>query len=82
MGFQLLAEGFDVWLGNNRGNIYSRGHSWLSPNSDAYCKFSFFEMAQYDLPAMVDFVLLKTMKNELSYIGHSQGTAQMFAALA
>jgi hypothetical protein len=31
---------------------------------------------------MIDFVLEKTKRESLSYIGHSQGTTQMFSALA
>jgi pimeloyl-ACP methyl ester carboxylesterase len=35
----------------------------------------------YDVPAQINFVLKKTGKEKLSYIGHSQGTTQMFVAL-
>ena len=39
-------------------------------------------MAQYDVPANIKYVLKTTSKDTLSYVGHSQGTSQMFAALA
>ena len=39
-------------------------------------------MAQYDLPALFNFVLAKTQVKSVIYIGHSQGTMQMFAALS
>ena len=37
------------------------------------------EMAQYDMPAFIDFVLRKTGQSSLSLIGHSQGTMMNFA---
>lgn len=42
---QLVEKGFDVWIGNNRGNT-SGGHKHLSPEKDkiAYWDFSFAEM--------------------------------------
>jgi pimeloyl-ACP methyl ester carboxylesterase len=39
-------------------------------------------MGRYDVPANIQYVLEKTGKSKLSYIGHSQGTSQMFAALS
>lgn len=44
--------------------------------------YSFYELAKFDLPANIDFVLEKTNQSKISYIGHSQGTTQMFTALA
>lgn len=82
LAIQLLEVGFDVWLGNNRGCIYSRGHETLSTVNDAYFDFSFFEMGKYDMPATVDAILDKLGKKKLTYIGYSQGTAQMFSALS
>lgn len=46
------------------------------------CFFSFDEMAEYDLPAMIDYVLNTTGQKQLSYIGHSQGTTTAFALLS
>lgn len=34
---------------------------------------SFHEMAMYDLPAAIDFVLQKTGQKQLHYVGYSQG---------
>jgi lysosomal acid lipase/cholesteryl ester hydrolase len=48
--FVLADSGFDVWLGNVRGNHYSRAHESLSPDHHQYWSFSFDHMIQHDLP--------------------------------
>lgn len=82
-GFILAKNGFDVWFGNSRGSRYSRAHVKLDPNSDAtFWEFTWQHMAKFDLPAMIEFILKATNKEKISYIAHSQGTTQMFAALS
>lgn len=86
IAFILADLGFDCWLNNSRGNRYSRNHVHLDPDNDEdkeeYWDYSFEEMAKYDQPALFDFVLGKTGAQSASYIGHSQGTTQMFCALS
>lgn len=86
LSVQLAKKGYDVWFGNNRGNIYSRGHTRLDPDKDSdkkeYYDYSFYELGKYDLTANIDYVRKFTNFDKLSYIGHSQGTTQMFSALA
>merc|ERR1712198_272623 len=57
--FAFLAAdaGFDVWLGNARGNTYSRSHTTLTPKKSAFWEFTFDEIAAQDVPTMVDYVL-------------------------
>ncbi len=37
-------------------------------------------MGSQDLPAMIDYILSTTNMKSISYIGHSEGTIQVFAA--
>ena len=61
MAFKLAEHGYDVWLGNNRGTLYSRHHAYLNPDSPdderKFFDFSFYELGQYDLPAQIDYAL-------------------------
>jgi pimeloyl-ACP methyl ester carboxylesterase len=73
LGYILHDAGYDVWIGNMRGNTYGKAHTSLSPSKDAFWEFTFNEMATYDLPAMINYVLDVTKQANLYYVGHSQG---------
>lgn len=76
----MLADaGYDVWLGNARGNTYSKAHVNLSIESPQYWNFSWHEMGVFDLPAALYYVSNTTNKpGEILYIGHSMGTTMFF----
>uniref|UniRef100_A0A2A4JCC5 AB hydrolase-1 domain-containing protein n=1 Tax=Heliothis virescens TaxID=7102 RepID=A0A2A4JCC5_HELVI len=78
LAYLLADAGYDVWLGNARGNKHSLSHSTFKPSEAKFWDFSFHEIGLYDLPAMIDYVLHKTNKTTLTYIGHSQGTTAFF----
>lgn len=79
----LLDEGYDVWMGNVRGNTFSRNHTVLNPDNDSqFWNYSFHEVGIYDLPAVIDYVLKQTKKTQLYYIGQSQGSTSMFVMLS
>jgi pimeloyl-ACP methyl ester carboxylesterase len=82
LAFILADAGYDVWLGNMRGNKYGRRHESLNPDDDAFWNFSFDEMSDFDLTAMVDYALKVTNQAQLIYIGHSQGTMIQFVQLS
>lgn len=78
----LARNGHDVWVGNNRGNSFSRFHKYLNPDHDLkYWDFSFEEMGLYDTKAEIDYVKHQTHKDKVAYIGASQGSTQMLYAL-
>ncbi|XP_056153129.1 gastric triacylglycerol lipase [Lampris incognitus] len=82
LGYVLADAGYDVWLGNSRGNTWSRRHASLKPDSADFWEFSFDEMAQKDLPAVVDYILKTTGQEQIFYMGHSQGTTIAFVAFS
>ncbi|KAH0623586.1 hypothetical protein JD844_006503, partial [Phrynosoma platyrhinos] len=81
LGFILADVGYDVWIGNRRGSIYSSNHKTLNPSEKKFWDFSFHEMGYYDIPAVIDFILNKTGHKQLYYIGHSEGSTTGFIAL-
>ena len=54
VAFQLIRAGYDVWLGNSRGNQYSRDHVSLDAMDEEdskYWEFTHFEMGKFDTKA-------------------------------
>ena len=75
LAYILADAGYDVWLGNVRGNSYSRAHVKYNPDVDVeFWDFSWDDMASDDLPSMIYYILNATQHNQIGYIGHSQGT--------
>ena len=74
MAFVLSDAGYDVWLGNVRGNKYSRGHTYYNASKDYdYWQFSWEENGLYDVPAMLDYITENTRYEKVAYFGHSMG---------
>ena len=49
--FVLSRAGFDVWMGNNRGNYYSHEHIKYTTKQKEFWDFDFEQMGTYDQPA-------------------------------
>ena len=58
--FVLARAGYDVWMGNNRGNRFSQTHTTLNNTSKEYWTFDWEQMGTKDTPAVIDFILEKT----------------------
>lgn len=78
LAFLLSDLGYDVWMGNARGNTYSRSHVKHTPLLQPFWNFDWHEIGLYDVSTMVDYVLYHTGAEQLDYVGHSQGTTSYF----
>jgi len=81
LAYILADNGYDVWLGNNRGNGYSMSNIYYGCDTQQFWNFTWDEMATYYFPTMVKYVSNTTGYPKISYIGHSEGTTQAFAGL-
>ncbi|NXU19247.1 LICH hydrolase, partial [Pardalotus punctatus] len=82
LGFILADAGYDVWMGNSRGDTWSLKHKTLKPCQKEFWQFSFDEMGKYDIPAELYFVMNTTGQKEVYYFGHSEGSAAGFIAFS
>jgi len=76
--FIMAEQGYDVWFGNNRGNRYAQAHTSLDVHSEEFWNFNQEQMGLYDATTFIDFVQQKTGQSKITWVGHSQGTTQMF----
>ncbi|XP_055624674.1 lipase 3-like [Toxorhynchites rutilus septentrionalis] len=79
---QLLAAGFEVWVGNSRGSPESAGHNNLRNTSADFWDFSFHEIGYYDLAAMIDAALEKSHHKRIHLIGYSEGSTAALVLLS
>jgi lysosomal acid lipase/cholesteryl ester hydrolase len=80
--FVLAELGYDVWLGNNRGNKYSKKSIHHDPNSLKFWDFSIDDFAWHDIPDLMEHILQITRASSLGYVSFSQDTSPAFAALS
>jgi pimeloyl-ACP methyl ester carboxylesterase len=82
LSYRMADAGYDVYLPNSRGNTFSRKNTHYDIDDAKFWDFSWDEQVAFDMPAVYDYVLKGEPANAtLVYVGHSQGTTQMFGAL-
>ena len=88
---QLALDGHEVWIGCNRGREFSRTHTDANtnPNSSSatirarYWNFSFEDIGERDLPAMIDAIIAARSSyacDKVSILAHSSGANQALVA--
>lgn len=84
LGYLLADAGYDVWMGNTRGNTYSKAH--VNLDTCSRCKefwdFGFDETGVYDYSAEIDLILEVTGFEKLRFVGHSMGGTQYMILLS
>nr|AAC62229.1 yolk polypeptide 2 [Plodia interpunctella] len=79
LAYLLADQGYDVWLGNARGNRYTRHHVNHHAAKADFWRYSNDDIALHDLPAMIDYALKTTGQRKLFYVGYDLGTTAFFA---
>lgn len=80
--FRLCQLGFDVFLGNNRGNKYSGKHERYSTWQKEFWNFSIDEFAIHDIPSSINYILKFNNIEKITYIGFSQGCSQILSSVS
>lgn len=79
LAIKLFDLGYEVWLPNTRGTLYSTGHANLTIDDPEYWNFTFHEVGLYDIDAITKFVQKKTNRSDLIAIGESFATTTFLA---
>lgn len=78
LGYLLADAGYDVWMGNTRGNTYSKNHVEFDTCSrcEEFWSYCFDDSGVKDYSAEIDYILDKTGYEKLHFVGHSMGGTQ------
>lgn len=81
LAYLLSDAGYDVWLMSARGTSFAMQHKRWDSKTSKFWDFSWHEIGFYDVTRSIDFILAKTRKKSLRYVGHSQGTTAFIVAM-
>ena len=73
MFLALAEEGYDVWIGSNRGTDYCQEHTSLTVDDPEFWAWSWAEMGIYDDVANILKIKELSGADKVFYIGYSQG---------
>ena len=79
--YELVHSGYDVYLGNNRGNKHSSNGLPNISKQEHYWNFSMDEIILYDVPCAINYIYELT-GHRVAVIGFSQGSTQIFGAIS
>jgi len=57
ISLELVDLGYDIWATNNRGTAYSNEHLNYTTNDKEFWNFTMGDMARFDVPAHIKYVL-------------------------
>jgi pimeloyl-ACP methyl ester carboxylesterase len=81
--YMLSDAGYDVWLGNSRGNRFSAVNTNMSIDTPEFWDaVDLDNMAQKDVPSILSYVRRESKVPRVHWVGHSQGGGILVMALA
>ena len=80
--YSLSERGYDVWLGNIRGNRYSRHSNSSYFQEHNLWNYSVQDIGLLDTRPTIQYILNYTGNEKLAYVAYSQGNTQIFAAMS
>lgn len=83
IAYQLADAGYDVWVLNDRSTtVSSEPHLTLDYEGLDYWSYSFVEIGDNDIPAVLDYISDETSEAKVTLVAYSQGTTATFASMA